>query len=160
MMMLFSPGPNRAVRRARQSSRARTRNGICKAAARAFTGGQLYVQGQMTLAQAAISVGSNVHYIMAAVLLIKSHDMRLIDDAVHGNISIQAAAKLVEPQVMAIEAIKQANPANLKAIYRETGFTNELSTLLVDRPAAERTEAAARLGVGKVWDEMVVPLTA
>jgi hypothetical protein len=125
---------------------------------RALTGGDLYLQGKITLAQAAISVGSNVRYIMAAVLLIKSHDMRLINDAVHGNIPILVAAKLVKPQVLVVEALKTASPANLAAIYDATHFTNELSKLLVDTPPAERTEAAAKLGADIVWDQMVSPL--
>jgi hypothetical protein len=121
-----------------------------------LTGGQLYLQGKTTtLHQSAISVGSNVRYIMAAVLLIKANDTRLIDAVVHGNISILAAARLVKPQVKAIEAINAASPVNKAAIYNSTGLTDELFRLLVDSSSAKRTDAAARLGVGKVWDEMV-----
>jgi len=98
--------------------------------------------------------------IKAAVLLIKSHDTRLIDAVVRGNTPILAAAKLVAPQVAAIDAIKAANPANRQAIYTATGFTDELAKLLVDKPSAERTAAAAKLGPGRVWDAMVAPLVA
>jgi len=157
-MMLFSKAPNRAIRRARVSHRARFRNGILRAALQALTGAKLYLQGDMTLEQAAISVGSNIRYIMAAVLLIKANDQDLISEVLHGDISILAAAKLVKPQVVVIETLKSANSANLAAIYDATHFTNNLTKLLVDTPPAGRTEAAAKLGANTVWDQMVSPL--
>ena len=85
--------------------------------------------------------------------------MRLIERVVYGHVPILTAAEWVKPQVMAIEAIKKASPMAQQAIYAATGFTNKLHKLLVDTPPAGRTAAAAVLGVGKVWDEMIVPLT-
>jgi hypothetical protein len=114
----------------------------------------------MTLAQAAISVGSNVRYVMAAGTLLKAGDMQLINEVLSGSISIQNAAKLVEPQVAAIEAIKAASPANREAIFLATHFTNDLAKLLVDKSPTERAEAAAKLVVDVVWDTMVSPLVS
>jgi len=159
MMMLFPKPPNRGFRRARQSRGAHFCNCVCLAAVRALTGSDLYEQGEMTREQAAISVGSNLRYIIAAGWLIKARDMRLIERVVYGHVPILTAAEWVKPQVMAIEALKNASPAAKAAIYAQTGFTNDLAKLLVDKSSTERTEAAAKLGVIKVWDDMVCPLT-
>src|SRR5262249_27039540 len=136
VMTLFPTAPNRTPRRTRQSSRAHTRNGICKAAVRALTGGELYLQGNMTLEQVVITLGSNAHYVSAAVLLIKPTDTTLINEVVHGNISILAAAKLVEPQVRAFEAFEAACPTDKATI---------LGNLLANSTAATRLAAAAEL---------------
>src|SRR5262249_17073402 len=128
-MMLFVKRPNRAYRRARQSRRSRSRNGICLAAVRALTGAKLPLQYDITLLQAALSTGSNVHYVEAGEILIKSGDVSLIKSVVAGDIPILEAAKSVKAQVRAVEAIKAATSANLAAIYNETGLTNQLSQL-------------------------------
>src|SRR5262245_28601783 len=119
-MMLFR-GPNKAARRARQSHRAQFRDGVRLAAVRAFTGGDLYLRGEMTLRQTAIAVGSNVLYVMAAVILLKANDTRLIKDVVHGRIGILAAAESVKPLVTMLAGYSKASPTNRDAFFVATG---------------------------------------
>src|SRR5262249_17286552 len=101
VMALFPTAPDKATPRARQSRLARFRHGVCRRAVRALTGAELYLRGGITLLQAALSVGSNHHYVAAGIVLIKSGDVSLIEKVVRGDVSILAAAKMVQGPVQA-----------------------------------------------------------
>jgi hypothetical protein len=129
---------------------------------RAITAAKFYLDKvaneSVTLRGAALSHGSCVPYVQAGILLIKANEPHLVNRVLRGDMPILAAAKEVWAQVTAIEALKVANPANLQAIYTKTGFTNNLSALLIDSSSAERTKAARDCGVDLVWSDMVEPV--
>jgi len=164
-MQVFSKngGPSRANGRSRQSPqrRAQIRHGVRVANLRAITAAKFYVANKdsVTLEGAALCHGTNISYLRAAITVLKAGDRNLADRVVQGVLSILTAAKLVKPQVRAIEALKDANPANLAAIYAATGFTNELAKLLTKSSSTERTDAARAFGhVDAIWADMVDPL--
>ena len=142
----------------RRSPHAQIRNGVRVANLKALTAGEFYLANTVTLQEAALRHGTNVAYLRAAITVIKANDLDWVDRLLHGRCRILAAAKFLEPQVKAIEALKAAGSANLRAIYAATGFTNKLAKLLADSPPAERTSAARDFGhPDLIWDEMVVP---
>jgi hypothetical protein len=148
----------------RRSPHAQIRDGVRVANLKALTAGEFYLgkvarKESVTLREAALRHGTNVAYLRAAITVIKARDQEWIDRLLRGDgYPIVAAAKFLEPQVKAIEALKAAGSANLRAIYASTGFTNKLAKLLADSPPAARTSAARYFGRPDViWDEMVVP---
>jgi|SRR6516162_1826850 hypothetical protein len=146
----FKPGLHTGQRR---SPRQHIRDGICLAALRAFTGAELYraKPEKLTLGEVALRVGSGIHYVRAAVVLIEHGDQVLIDRVLRGKCSILAAAASVNALVKLLGAFKTASPENLAKFYTITG-TADLST------PVRRMEAAAKFGPEVVWDEMVMPL--
>jgi hypothetical protein len=155
-MQVLINGGRKANGKPRQSPHAQIRYGIRIANLRALTAGEFYLdkiaKGEhVTLEEAALRHGSGIVYVRAAIAVIKASDQDWIDCALRGKRSILRVAKLLAPQVKAIEAIKKASPANLKAIYRETGFTNELSTFWStvrprNAPRPRPSSAPARFG--------------
>jgi hypothetical protein len=139
----------------RRSPHQHFRDGICLAALRAFTGAEIYRDKpeELTLGEVALRVGSNVHYIRAAAVLLEHGDQVLIKRVLRGKISILAAAASVVALVKLLAAFKTASPENLARFYAITG-TADLTT------TAKRTEAASKLGPEIVWEEMVVPLVS
>jgi hypothetical protein len=130
------------------------RDGICLAALRALTGAELRRdKPELTLREVALRVGSNVHYVQAATVLLEHGDQNLIDRVLRGKCSILAAAASVAALVKLLTAFKTTSPENLARFYAITG-TADLST------TAKRTEAASKLGPEIVWEEMVVPLVS
>jgi hypothetical protein len=120
----------------RANPRRHVRNGVHVAALRALIGARLYRRGEFkTLAEAAVGVGSNIPYIRAADILIEHDDQHLINRVLFGGYPLLQMAESVDPVVRLVEAYTQASPAG-------------------------RTAAARKIGVDKIWDTMVVPLTA
>ena len=139
----------------RHSPREYTRNGICLAALRAITAAQLYrdPQNAYTLAECALRCGSCVVYVRAAIVLLEHADSKLIDMVVYGRQHILEAAKSVEALVKLTVAYKAVAPKQALRFCASVGLL-DLST------AAKRTEAASKLGVNTVWDDMVAPLVS
>jgi len=145
----------------RRSPHQHFRDRICLAALRAFTGAELYhaKRGQLTLSECALRVGSNVHYVRAAVVLLEHGDQVLIDRVLRGEVSILAAAASVEVLVKLLTAFKTATPKTRTEFFAATGCTNDLGLLLAAASPAERTEGAVRFGDAEaIWDQMVMPL--
>jgi len=163
-VLLKNGGFSKANGKPRQSPSAQIRNGVRVANLKAFTAAKFYRdrvanKESVTLEGAALCHGTNISYLRAAITVLKAGDRNLADRVVQGVLSILTAAKLVKPQVRAIEALKDANPANLAAIYAATGFTNELAKLLTKSSSTERTDAARAFGhVDAIWADMVDPL--
>jgi hypothetical protein len=161
-ILVNNGGSHKANGKPRQSPHAQVRDGIRLANLRALTGGEWYLtkvgnKERVSLKEAAVRHGTNAVYLRAAIIVLKANDQNWIGRLLHGD-TILAAAKLLEPQVKAIEALKDANSANLQAIYTATGFTNELTKLLAKSSSAERTSAARDFGHPDIiWDQMVVP---
>jgi hypothetical protein len=118
----------------------------------------MYLAGDIDLKKAAISHGSNIHYVRAGVTLVRANDLRLIDAVLRGEILITAAAKSVEPLVLLLEGYKKASAKIKDNFFVATGCTNDLGKLLSTSPPTERTRAAERLDAGVIWDQMVLPL--
>src|SRR5215468_8478528 len=88
----------------RNSNRHRRRqfakSGERRAVLHAFTAARAYLAGWFdTLNAAAISTGSCVHYVRAALLLIEHGNGELIRHVIYGRISILTAAAKIEPAV-------------------------------------------------------------
>ena len=115
------------------------------AALRALTAARVYLAGDIDLEQAAISHGSNTHYVRAGVILVRANDLRLIDAVLRGEILITTAAESVEPLLMLLEGYKKASAKIKDDFFVATGCTNDLAKLLITSPTAERTRAAERL---------------
>ena len=80
-----------ARRRQRASARRHFRLGWRAAAARAFTGAELYLNKTApTLAAAAACCGSNVQYVQAAIVLIQ--DQKIRRSVLEGRVPLLAAA--------------------------------------------------------------------
>jgi hypothetical protein len=137
----------------RQSPRQQFRKGICTAALRAFTAGELYrdQQFQLTLAEAALRVGSNIAYVRAAIILLEHGDPVLINRVLYGKCNILEAAASVAVVVKLVTAFKLATSENLATFSAISGMA-DLST------SAKRTAAANRLGTETVWNDMIAPL--
>jgi hypothetical protein len=110
------------------------RDGLCRAAARAFAAAELYRApgNAFTLAECVLRHGSSVAYIRAAVALLEHNDPALIDAVVHGRINILVAAKPIMAEMKLIDAFASASPR-------------------------ARAAAGAKIGSGRLWDDMISP---
>src|SRR5262249_21025287 len=137
----------------RRSPRQHFRNGLCLAPLRAITGAEIYRDKSkgLTLGGAALRVGSSVHYIRAAIVLLEHGDQKLIDRVLQSECSILAAAASVEVLMKLVSAFKTASPEIRAGFFAATG-TADLSS------PVKRMEAATKLGPETVWDDMIVPL--
>jgi hypothetical protein len=87
------------ARRRRQSARRHFRGGCRAAVMRATTGARLYLDGKApSLAAAAEACGSNIHYVRAAIALLKAEDPSLLNGALGGWVSLAEAADQVRLQ--------------------------------------------------------------
>jgi hypothetical protein len=119
----------------RHHARERFRDGVCLAALRAITGAQLYRAPDyvLTLRESALSCGSGVRYVQAAVTLLEHADPKLIDRVVSGKVNILVAAESVKAEVRLTAALRAASPE-------------------------VRVAVASRVGVDNLWDTMIAPL--
>ena len=85
--------------------------------------------------------------------MLEHADSKLIDMVVYGRQHILEAAKSVEALVKLTVAYKAVAPKQALRFCASVGLL-DLST------AAKRTEAASKLGVNTVWDDMVAPLVS
>ena len=147
------PGFFKPVLHTRGSPRQHFRNGLCLAPLRAITGAEIYRDKSkgLTLGEAALRVGSSMHYIRAATVLLEHGDQKLIHRVLQGECSILAAAASVAALTKLVSAFKTATPETRAGFFAATG-TADLST------PVKRTEAASKLGPEIVWDEMIMPL--
>jgi hypothetical protein len=76
-----------------------------------------------------------------------------------GRASIRAVAELLKPQVELISAVQAAGPLALNALFRATGFTDNLGRLLAVSSPEKRTDAACFFGhPDQIWTDMIEPL--
>ena len=151
------------IKKTYRSRRRLVRDGQCAAALRAFLAARAYADGWFdSLAAAAVSAGSNVHYTRAALTLRKSNDERLMWQVRYGNVPILTAAAQVEPQVKLIETYRKASPANLEAFRVATGATADLTKHIRHSSTDQLITTTRNLGGPEVvWNTMVEPaLTA
>jgi hypothetical protein len=153
MDMAVKSGFFKPVVRTRRFTHQLFRDGLCLAALRAFTGAELYgaKSKEVTLGQAALRVGSSIHYVRAAIVLLAHGDQKLIDRVLRGECSILTAAASVQALVKLVSAFKTASPEIRAGFFAATG-TADLSC------PVKRMEAAAKLGPEVIWDDMVAPL--
>jgi hypothetical protein len=109
-------------------------NGERLAAVRALSAVRLHSHCEVpTLAYAARACGSNIAYCTAMKIVLAAQDANLLKQVLRGNVPLLIAARQVKPLVNLIKA------------YDEAANTS-------------RAEAARRIGVARIWDEMLVPV--
>jgi hypothetical protein len=91
-----------------------------------------YLAGGCTQKEAAIALDSNAPYTAAMVGLIQTEDQSLIDSVIRGDEPELKTAKEVKARADFIALYQQLTPADKAAIGRT-------------------------IGVGAIWDEMIVP---
>jgi len=130
-------------RRQRASARRHFRHGWCTAAARAFTGAELYLnKTALSLAEAAVRCGSNVHYVRAAIALIKDEpDSRSRALVLTGHVPMLAAAN----QVRRRQKAEPVTVEDMVATWRSW-------------TPGQRAKFGRSVGVGEVWDHAIVPV--
>jgi rhamnose utilization protein RhaD (predicted bifunctional aldolase and dehydrogenase) len=132
-------------------------HGTRLAVLRALTGWRLYRSGTAsTLAEAARSTGSNIHYIAAAGILVVAENSSLLNKVLSGHLSLLAAATETKRLAVLVAAYRSASSADRKAFRNLTDTT--LAVQLAQSTPAERVAAARTLGPDVVWDQMVLPL--
>lgn len=105
--------------RQRRSTRRYFRHGQCAAALRAVTAAKLYAGGAIpNLAFAAASCGSNVAYVRAAVILLKSENMSLLGKVLAGHVPLLTAAAQAKRVADLISAYRSANDQDRVAFAR------------------------------------------
>jgi hypothetical protein len=136
----------------RHSPRQQVRDGVCKAALRAFVGAELYRgdQWKLSLKETALCVGSNIHYLRAALVLLDHGDLDLIDRVLHRERDILLAARSVAPLVKLLTAFRTASPGTQAIFSGVTGLVD------LSSPAA-RTAAASKFDPEVIWTDMVEP---
>jgi hypothetical protein len=129
------------------------------AALRAITGAKLYLTGWFaTLRAAAKAVGSNTHYLTAAIILLRSENTSLLNRVLSGKMPLLAAAVQMKQLAKLVTAYRSSSAADLKGFRDLTGATNNLADHLVHSAPSERAAAARSLGPDVVWEQMVLPL--
>src|SRR6266436_1789430 len=114
---LFRPARSR-----RQSPRQHMRHGVCAAALRASTAARLYLSQTIpNLVKAAESCGSNVNYVRAAIVLLRSENSVLLDRVFRGHVPLLAAASQVERLVKLIAAYRKTDEKDHVAFARAAG---------------------------------------
>jgi hypothetical protein len=117
--------------RQRQSTRPRFRHGKCAAANRALTAARLYISNAIpTLAAAAEACGSNVHYVRAAIILLKADNAALVSDVLAGRVPLLAAAAEAKRLVNLVAAYKAAKDPDRVAFARACGAEAILDVLV------------------------------
>jgi hypothetical protein len=112
----------RSAQRRRQSPHQHMRHGVCAAALRAVTAARLYLSGTIpNLVEAAESCGSNVAYVRAAIVLLRSENSTLLDRVLRGHVPLLAAASQVERLVNLIAAYRAADVKDHVAFARAAG---------------------------------------
>jgi hypothetical protein len=98
------------------------RHGVRAAALRAVTAARLYLSGQIpNLVKAAESCGSNVTYLCAAIVVLRSENSVLLDRVLRGHIPLLAAANQVRRVVDLVAAYQTANEQDHVAFARAAG---------------------------------------
>jgi hypothetical protein len=118
----------------RHHAREHMRGGRRCAVMRSITAAELYLApgNAFDLAECALRCGTGVRYVRAAIALLKHGDAGLLNAVIHGQVGILVAAKPIKAEMRLVAAFQAA-------------------------PPRARAAAGARIGVGLVWDGMVVP---
>jgi hypothetical protein len=112
----------RPAHRRRQRPRQHMRHGICAAALRAITAARLYLSGAIpNLVKAAESCGSNVDYVRAAIVVLRSENSVLLDHVLRGHVPLLAAASQVRRLVDLLAAYRAADAKDHVASFRVLG---------------------------------------
>lgn len=110
----------------------RMRKGRCAAAVRALTAARLYLDGQVpSLAAAALCCGSCRAYVQAALILIKSENMTLIERVRRGHVPLPTAAKQMKQLADLVNAYRTAGAADRVAFAKTIGPTTLFDSALV-----------------------------
>ena len=110
----------------------RMRAGQCAAARRALIAAQLYLDGKVpNLTAAALSCGSCVVYVRAAVTLIQSENLVLLERVRRGHIPLLAAAKQVKQVAALVDAYRSAGAADRVMFAKAIGPTTLFDSALV-----------------------------
>jgi hypothetical protein len=124
---------NGGGKQARHHWHPRQRGGERLAVKRALTAARCYLNGDIaTLQKAALSCGSNVEYVQAAIVVILSENTVLLYDVLHGNIGLLVAAEWAAKASALVAALRAASAKDLAA-------------------------AARVMGAEFIWDKMVLP---
>jgi hypothetical protein len=96
------------------------------------TAAKLYLSGQASnLDVAALSCGSCVTYVQAAVTLIKAENATMLERALRGQMPLQAAAKQVKQIANLVDAYRTASAADRVAFAKTIGPTTLFDSALV-----------------------------
>ena len=138
MQVVRGNGGCKARGQLRKASHPRIRDGVNAASLKAFTAAKFYLNKiandeSVTLKWAALSHGTNINYVRAAITVLEVGDQRLIKIVLCGDESILAVAKALGPQLKLVKAMADASPAAW-------------------------TAAARTYGPNQIWDRMVAPL--
>src|SRR5262245_25897266 len=97
--------PRRRYRSSRRHFRGRQRSAVL----RAITAAEIYRAGMIaSMAAAAAACGSNVAYVRAALVLLKSEDFPLLGRALAGHVSLPEAAREVTKVAELVAAYRAA----------------------------------------------------
>jgi hypothetical protein len=115
-----------------RNRRRHMRHGVRAAALRAITAARLYLSGQIpNLAKAAESCGSNVKYVCAAIILLRSENSVLLDRVLRGDVAIQVAARQVRRLVDLVAAYRAADVNYHVASFRTLGTDRVFDELVM-----------------------------
>jgi len=110
----------------------RMRAGQCAAARRALTAAQFYLDHRFpSLAVAALCHSSCVAYVRAAVTLLKSENLVLLERVLRGHIPLLAAAKQVKQVAALVDAYRTAGAADRVMFAKLIGPTTLFDSALV-----------------------------
>jgi hypothetical protein len=127
-------------RRQRASTRRHFRHGWRAAAVRAFTGARLYLNKEApTLVRAAEDCGSNVHYVRAALVVIK--DGADLGPVLTGHVPLLTAAK---------QALRRRKAERITV--EEAVVAWRLWS------PAQRAEFGRGAGISEIWDDAIIPV--
>jgi hypothetical protein len=108
------------------------RAGQCAAARRALIAAQFYLDHRFpSLAVAALCHGSCVAYVRAAVTLLKSENLVLLERVLRGHIPLLAAAKQVKQVAALVDAYRTAGAADRVMFAKLIGPTTLFDSALV-----------------------------
>jgi hypothetical protein len=129
-------------RRQRASSRRHVRHGWRAAAVRAFTGARLYLNKQApTLVRAAEDCGSNVHYVRAALVVIKDGSLHNQGLVLTGHV----------PLLVAANQMRRRRKAELITADEAVAAWRLWSP-------AQRAEFGRGAGISEIWDNAIIPV--
>jgi hypothetical protein len=100
------------------------------AALRAVTAARLYASGGVSLARAAECCGSNVLYLRAAIVLLKTENAALLDRVLRGRESLTAAANRAQHVADLMSAYRGASDADRVTFARTAGMDALLNMLV------------------------------
>ena len=109
-------------RRRYRSARRHFRGRRCAAALRAFTAAELRLSGRIkSLAEAAVSCGSNSAYVAGAITILHAEDAQLRERVLTGKVSLMTAARSATGTAKLVAAWRTASAADRVALARTVG---------------------------------------